>query len=154
MCHFWPQLMLNFNTYQIKWYPDSLFDLFVVNLKAYFSPLLLFYRLNTATSWCIYWTPPVFLTCSLTYQRKNSRWLAVMASNINDRRVIMYSLFVQLKTKSAMIQYQRPKRRKRLDEHNMASMTFWRLWRNGFADVTKGIDVKSKLIHFLSHFVL
>lgn len=40
--------MLNLNTYQIKWYPDSLFDLFVVNLKAYFSPLLLFYRLNTA----------------------------------------------------------------------------------------------------------
>lgn len=26
----------NVNSYQIKWYPDSLFNLFVVNLKTYF----------------------------------------------------------------------------------------------------------------------
>lgn len=143
MCHFWSQLML----IHIKlnaWYPDSLFNLFVVNLKTYPpTPLLLFYRLDTAytvyTSWCIHWTPPVFLTCSLTYQRKNSRWLAVMARNINDRRVIMYSLFVQLKTKSAMVKLSETKRQKRLDEHNSASMTFWRLWRNNFCDVIANI---------------
>uniref|UniRef100_K1PRF6 Uncharacterized protein n=1 Tax=Magallana gigas TaxID=29159 RepID=K1PRF6_MAGGI len=39
---------------------------------------------------------------------KDSRWLAVIASIINDRSVMMYSLFVQLKTKSAMIQHQKP----------------------------------------------
>lgn len=41
------------NTYQIKWYPDSLFNLFVVNLKTYPpTPLLLFYRLHTA--YCVH----------------------------------------------------------------------------------------------------
>lgn len=45
----------NVNTYQIKWYPDSLFNLFVVNLKTYPPPpppLLLFYRLHTA--YCVH----------------------------------------------------------------------------------------------------
>lgn len=41
------------NTYQIKWYPDSLFNLFVVNLNLFPPPtqpppLLQFYRLHTA----------------------------------------------------------------------------------------------------------
>lgn len=133
----------NVNTYQIKWYPDSLFNLFVVNLKTYFphppTPFatvlqtryclycvhVLVYSLNTASVF--------FFTSSLTYQRKNSRWLAVMARNINDRRVIMYSLFVQLKTKSAMMKYQRP------NDKNGLMNTIAPLWRFGDCDVTTSV---------------
>lgn len=133
----------NVNTYQIKWYPDSLFNLFVVNLKTYFP-----HRPNHPLCYCF--TDSIlpilctrlgvfiehrqcFFTSSLTYQRKNSRWLAVMARNINDRRVIMYSLFVQLKTKSAMIKYQRP------NDKNGLMNTIAPLWRFGDCDVTTSV---------------
>lgn len=136
--------MLNLNTYQIKWYPDSLFDLFVVNLKAYFSPLLLFYRLNTA--YCV-----DVLVCLL-----NTASVFDLFSDLPKEELPMTGRDGQQYQwqKSHNVLSLRPaedkERHDPISETQTTKTAWWTqhglydvlaIVTYGFADVTKGIDV-------------
>lgn len=124
----------------MQWRPDWLIFRYISqeHLPLYVLQTWYYLVLCTCLGKCIEHRPWFFARC-LTHHRKNSRWLAVMASIINDRSVITYSLLVQLKIKSAMIQQQKSNDENSTglwyDEHNSASMTFEWLWRNNWCDV-------------------
>lgn len=137
----------NVNTYQIKWYPDSLFNLFVVNLKTYFphppTPFatvlqtrycrycvhVLVYSLNTASVFYFFSDLPKEELPMTGRNGQKYQWQK--SHNVLSLR--------PAKDKERHDQISETKRQKRLDEHNSASMTFWRLWRNNFCDVIANI---------------